>query len=64
MSTDEAKFGDTVSMRSYKFNRSCSVVRLYDSDDLAELNGKMELLQNKLGSAEEEEESALTPLHF
>lgn len=60
VSTENSWCDDTLSKSTYKLNRSCPVVRSNDSYDLTELNGKIELLRNKLGSAEEEIEKLLS----
>lgn len=58
--TDEEVLDDTLSKSTYQLNRSCPVVISNDSYDLKKLNEKMEHLQNKLGSAEEEIENLLS----
>lgn len=58
--SDEEVFDDIDNMSTYQLNRSCPVGKLNDSHDLEVLYERMELLQNKLGSAEEEIDNLLS----
>lgn len=58
--SDEEVLDDIENMSTHQLNRSCPVGKLNDSHDFDVLNERMELLQNKLGSAEEEIENLLS----
>lgn len=58
--SDEDLLEETVNTISCQLNRSYPEVRMNYSHDLAELNEKIEILQNKLGSAEAEIENLLS----
>lgn len=58
--SDEDLQEETVNTISCQLNRSCPEVRTNYSQDLTDLNEKIEILQSKLGSAEAEIENLLS----